>query len=254
MLKRSLRARPASNQRNFTVPSCHRKYYEKNRLIACEQTPRYLFATREILRAYPDARIINMTRDPRDVLLSQRSKWKRRFLGGSSIPVGEAIRAWCNYHPWLVSRLWKSCVEYADAIDDRRFMSLRFEDLLAKPEREIKKICRFIGIEFESNMLKVPQMGSSSGDDSPNKKGIDTGRAEVWRIRRIRRSERLLCEWICKDQMANLNYVDYLNDGRFSPSLILPLMILPVKVVLALPLNVRRFPKLAHSLKRRFYD
>lgn len=70
----------------------------------CEQTPHYLFSSREILRAYPDARIINMIRDPRDVVLSQRSKWRRRFLGGASIPVVEDIRTWCNYHPWLVSR------------------------------------------------------------------------------------------------------------------------------------------------------
>src|SRR4051812_35060133 len=36
--------------------------------VACDQTPRNVFYIRDILSAFPDARIINMVRDPRAVL------------------------------------------------------------------------------------------------------------------------------------------------------------------------------------------
>jgi len=67
--------------------------------VPCDQTPRNVFYLREILELYPEARVINMIRDPRDILLSQKGKWKRRFLGAGSIPLREALRAWVKLPP-----------------------------------------------------------------------------------------------------------------------------------------------------------
>ena len=221
------------------------------RRIPCEQTPRYLFSARELLRAYPEARVINMIRDPRDVLVSQRSKWKRRFLGGRSIPMREAIRAWCNYHPWLVSRLWVSCAEYAASIEEARFISIRFEDLLCHPEREVRRLCNFIGIAFENDMLNAPQVGSSTGRDAPDKTGLNTDRVGGWRKSGISDGARLTCEWVCHDRMRASGYGDFLNGGRFSPRVLFSMLALPGKLALAFGFNVTRFPHLFASLKRR---
>ena len=60
--------------------------------IACEQTPKNIYYIKEILKYFPKSLIINMVRDQRDVLLSQKNKWKRRFLGASKIPYIEALR------------------------------------------------------------------------------------------------------------------------------------------------------------------
>ena len=247
ILEDSPSLRPADLYASFMVSEAT----SDNARIPCEQTPRYLFAAREILEAYSDARIVHLIRDPRDVLLSQKSKWKRRFLGGSSIPVVEAIRAWCNYHPWLVSRLWVSCVDYADAIDEDRFLSLRFEDLLANPESEIRNICDFLGIAFENDMLNVPRIGSSTGRDFPTGKGIDKSRGGGWMKSGMRSTPRLVCEWVCGDRMRAHGYANYLKDGRFSPYILLSMLTLPLKLLLAAPFNVNRFSRLTTSLKRR---
>ena len=69
--------------------------------ISCEQTPKNLYYLEEILDFFPEAKVINLVRDQRDVLLSQKNKWKRRFLGAKSIPLIEAIRSFVNYHPIL---------------------------------------------------------------------------------------------------------------------------------------------------------
>ena len=51
-----------------------------------------------------------MVRDPRDVLLSQKNKWKRKFLGANDIPFFELLRARFNYHPYTISKMWKTAV------------------------------------------------------------------------------------------------------------------------------------------------
>lgn len=93
--------------RNIDVYSIFLDYYshKKNKEIPCEQTPRNLFYVEEILHFLPNARIVNMIRDPRSVLLSQKNKWRRKFMGDDSMPLLEALRVWINYHPITISKL-----------------------------------------------------------------------------------------------------------------------------------------------------
>nr|MCR5854169.1 sulfotransferase [Thermodesulfobacteriota bacterium] len=86
-------------------------YYEtkKNKKeIPCEQTPRNLYYLKEIFENVPEAKVIYMLRDPRAVLLSQKNKWKMKFLGHKNMPLKEALRSWINYHPYTISKLWNS--------------------------------------------------------------------------------------------------------------------------------------------------
>ena len=81
-------------------------------------------------------------RDPRDVLLSQKLKWKRRYLGAKSIPLREAIRSRINYHPIIISKLWNSSIRLLDRLPaDVRIHKICFEELLRKPDlRQLKKL------------------------------------------------------------------------------------------------------------------
>ena len=88
----------------------HHEASENDRVIPCDQTPRNVFYIQDILELYSEAKIINMIRDPRDVLLSQKRKWKRRFLGGSDLPIKEMLRDWMklssdNHQPYLAQLL-----------------------------------------------------------------------------------------------------------------------------------------------------
>jgi len=160
-------------------------FYEvanNGKMIPCDQTPRNVFYIGEILELFPKARVINMIRDPREVLLSQKRKWKRRFLGARGIPLREALRSWVNYHPVTVSKLWNASAHAASRFaDEQRVYSLWFGDLLADPEVAVRKVCGFVDISFDRSLLEVPQVGSSSGWDRPERKGIDKGRAGSWR-------------------------------------------------------------------------
>ncbi|MEZ6190799.1 MAG: sulfotransferase [Phycisphaerales bacterium] len=82
--------------------------------IGCDQTPRNLYYIEELLTLYPDAHFVVMVRDPRDVLLSQKNRWKRRRLGAKGTPWWNALRTWAGYHPETISLLWRSGVAAGD--------------------------------------------------------------------------------------------------------------------------------------------
>ena len=131
--------------------------------ISCEQTPKNMYYLNEILDYFPDAKVINMVRDQRDVLLSQKKKWKRRFLGASKIPLSEAIRSFINYHPITTAKVWNSSLMLSfKNQNNARVKIVKFEQLLSNSATIVKEICYFLEIEYYKEMLKVPLIGSST--------------------------------------------------------------------------------------------
>lgn len=220
--------------------------------IPCEQTPRYLFFVNEILQQFPEALVINMIRDPRDVLLSQKNKWRRHFLGAKNIPLREAFRAWANYHPYTITKLWVASARTASRFEGNpRFASIRFEDLLRKPEDTITRLCTFSGVDFEPGMLEIPQIGSSTGQDRPSSLGIDGGRSGVWRKGGLTSTELDICQRVAAVKMQQLGYeatpVSASVWKRWSS-----LALFVVKGFLALLLNLGRTKNLRETLRLRF--
>ena len=129
-------------------------------IISCDHTPGNVFYIQEILNNFPEAKIINLVRDPRDVLLSQKNKWKRRYFGAYGIPIKESIRSYFNYHPITISKIWNTAINVTKNNKDSRLKTICFENFITYPEKNMKDICQFLEIEFDSNMLKVPNIGS----------------------------------------------------------------------------------------------
>jgi hypothetical protein len=231
----------------------HAETARQGKSIPCEQTPRYLYFAEEILEAFPNARIINIVRDPRDVLLSQKFRWRRRELGGDSIPRAESFRSRVNYHPYTITRLWVSAVSIADRLMDRpRFKSVRFEDLIVDPSGVIGELCSFVGIQFASSMLDIPQLGSSTGQDRPETRGIDATRTGGWRLGGLSTVELAICQRAAAGEMRKWAY-------RAEPLHVAPwkiwlrMAVLPIQMTLALILNVRRTTNVWQSLRRRMH-
>ena len=53
---------------------------DKNKLVACFHTPNNIYYINDIINAFPNAKFINMVRDNRDVLLSQKINGNVNFL------------------------------------------------------------------------------------------------------------------------------------------------------------------------------
>ncbi len=220
----------------------------------CEQTPRYLFQAEEILDAFPDARMLCLVRDPRSVLLSQKNKWRRRKLGGSNMPAFWAFRAWVNYHPYTMSKMWVSASRRARRLQAHpRFLAIRFEDLASAPEQMLRKICDHAGLSYEPAMLEIEQIGSSTGEDRPDRRGIDPGRIDAWQTGGLSNGEIALCEKVARTEMADWGYVP---DGRrLSPVVqALQMASFVFKSITALLLNARRSKNLIKTIRSRFFS
>jgi hypothetical protein len=221
--------------------------------IACEQTPKNLYYLKEILSYFPDAKVINMVRDQRDVLLSQKKKWKRRFLGASSIPLSEAIRSYINYHPILTAKVWNSSLEYSTEFkDNKRVKIVKFEDLLVDPIGVIENLCQFLEIDYNPEMLKVPVVGSSTQQDVKNQLLIDSSKKEKWKNGGLNSAEIYLSQLVSNTMMQKFKYD--VEKFRFPPILTLFFLIsFPIKLILAFMLNIKRMGNIVEVIKKRFF-
>lgn len=219
--------------------------------IPCEQTPRYLFSADEILELYPKARIINMVRDPRAILLSQKNKWKRRFLGANNIPLFEAFRSWSNYHPVVISKLWSACIKKAGLFrDEKRFLTVKFEKILTEPEKTVKEICKYLNIKFQIEMINIPNVGSSQKQDMPDVKGLDESKTNAWKNGGLTNTEIALVESISGEEMKLFDYL-FLNPEKSDIRMGFSYITVFFKLSLSLLLNLKRHKNILSTVKRR---
>ena len=249
-----LTAHPKTSAALFEAFLCH-ETAENGGVIPCDQTPRNVFYIADILELYPEAKIINMIRDPRDVLLSQKRKWKRRFLGGSDLPIKEMLRDWINYHPITISHIWCTAVNAAEKfLHHDRVTSVYFEELLMHPDMTVKHLCDFVDITYTDEMLQVPQVGSSVAEDRPQQLGINPQRAHSWHSNitggELSSAEIYLNQTITAALMKKHNYAP--TSVRLNiASLVFHLLTFPVKLVGAFLFNLDRIKNIRETLKRR---
>jgi hypothetical protein len=228
-------------------------YYETKKAgktIACEKTPQYVFYLEEILTHFPNAHIINMIRDPRAVLLSQKRKWKRKFLGGDFMTYKEILRLFINYHPLTISRLWNSSIIAGQKFAKHpNVLNFHFENLLESSQTNIKNLCDFLNIDFETEMLQVPQSGSSSRQDEKDKTGIRKTRARSWE-KELSKTEIYLCEKV-SGKLMKKNQYELVNPRPGFLGLLYYFLIFPVKIALSFLININRMKSIIDTLKRR---
>jgi len=105
-----------------------------------QQTPGDIEVVARILKVFPQARIIQIIRDPRDIILSLRKvPWGRK---GNMI---EHLKQ------------WKRCVrlsEHNKCLNQQNYFEIKYETLLVGTEETVSKICSFVGAAFEPQMLQ----------------------------------------------------------------------------------------------------
>ena len=103
-----------------------------------EKTPRHLEVPELITETWPKARIVRIVRDPRDAAVSL-----------TKVPFGT---------PSLLTNLSVLARMNEAAADFYRepgvALTVRYEDLVATPERELRRICEFVEVDYEEGMLE----------------------------------------------------------------------------------------------------
>ncbi|MCP4124227.1 MAG: sulfotransferase [Bacteroidetes bacterium] len=227
--------------------------YETNlngKKLPCEKTPQNVFYLSELFELFPAARVINMIRDPRAVMLSQKRKWRRRKMGAAFITRWEVLRLRINYHPITLSRLWNAAIRAVKPFkDDERLLNIHFEDMLNAPEQTVRSICEHLGVQFNTEMLDIPQASSSNEADS-KEKGINKSRAGNWKKGGLNNAEIHWTQSMSGTEMKANGY--QLEPVKASPIVkFLYALTFPVKLILAVLMNLNRMKNIFETLKKR---
>jgi hypothetical protein len=149
------------------LPALFMKTIGKVRWI--DKTPDYQLHVRALRKHFPRSPIVRIVRDPRDVALSLKNvSWgPQTFL--------EGILIWHKYQD--------ASKEFFES-DDLSY-SMRFEELVAAPERELTLLCEFLGESFEKDMLNTElsvNHVNRRNEQWKTKVGekIDKSRANAW--------------------------------------------------------------------------
>ena len=224
---------------------------QHGKTVVCLQTPRNVYYLKEILAFYPKAYVVNMIRDPRDVLLSQKRRWKGRLSGPRKIPLNHIIRTWADYHPITISLLWRSGIRAGDHFaHSPRVIQIRFEELVEAPEEMVQNICAFCGLTFQSEMLNVPHIGSSNRPDQSDHMGIDPSVAGRWKQGGLNTTEIYICQKMTRQGMMQHGY-QVIPVWPNPVTLLLNGLTWGVKLGLVLLLNKNRVKNLVLAIKKR---
>jgi hypothetical protein len=109
-----------------------------------------------LLALWPNSKYIYLERDPRDVSLS-------------------IVKQGWIAHPYLAAQKWKQAHSewnlFKSKIDPSRYIEIKYENLVSEPQIEVSKICSFMGLRYEPDMLNYWKNTTYSKVD-PNQKFI----------------------------------------------------------------------------------
>jgi hypothetical protein len=126
-----------------------------------DKTPRNITALPWLLRAFPNAHFIHIMRDGRDVACSRATFRTHRLRNGKveqrknpkTVGYAEAARDWVN----AVSTA-------APFRDHPRVTEVRYEAITDDPERELRRLCDFLGEDFDPDMIAADKDRTITSD------------------------------------------------------------------------------------------
>ena len=174
---------------------------------ACVKFPVDVEYIPDLIKWFPECKIVHITRDPRALAMSK-----------SNDPSGTAIKV--IEHPrfaWVIRKLavLSTIAQYRlsakmhlqlESLNNYRLF--RYEDLLADPERVLRELCDFIETDFTEEMLE-PQKGRHEHQPSSltgkRQKAFDPAAATRWRSV-ISLSDYWLISLLTRGSMKKLGY------------------------------------------------
>ena len=180
-----------------------------------EKTPGHVYFLPEILRVLPDAKIIEMVRDPRATLSSRKLRqtdntWLEfRESAKSNDQVRES-----NYDPVLDALMWKDSIHAARDHRHNRsgdILTVRYEDLVHDAPATVSRVCEFVGLPYSDDLLnvgwvnsttRVKQQGAAGAEQAA---GVSTAAVDKWR-NELEPAELFLIQSLLKSEMRELRY------------------------------------------------
>ena len=189
-------------------------------------------AVRALHAVYPDARLVYIVRDGRDVLISERFRnlvEESRFLKAEDKRIVEELRRdpsqFTNgtrslFTEAVIRRVASGWVKNLQETEEeghrlfgKNYCSLRYEDLLAQPFDELKRLWRFLGVEADPALEEaiVDEMSSNPDEEWQAKRNEDIasflpkGQAGNWQ-KLFTRHDKALFKEVAGEMLIKWNY------------------------------------------------
>ncbi len=138
--------RPFRDKRPFSMPELYKAilhYYatQQDAKIIGDKAPKYVEYLPTIKQIFPNAKVIHLIRDPRDVYLSRtKADWSSQR---ADILQYLAYRAQYELGCHQGGKLFGN-----------NYLAIQYENLLLQPETELQKMCQWLQISFTQEMLQ----------------------------------------------------------------------------------------------------
>jgi hypothetical protein len=123
------------------VFKCYADQQFPEALLWGDQSPGNTLHLPRVYCTFPRARYLHLVRDGRDAIASMAEK-------------GDGLE--------MSVRRWKTSVKQAETLrsrlDHQQYLEIRYETLVRESAKTLDKICRFLGIEYQSSMLEFWRM------------------------------------------------------------------------------------------------
>jgi hypothetical protein len=133
-----------------------------------DKTPYYVLHIPTLLEWWPDAQIIHIVRDGRDVALSM---FARRHDFGA-------------YNTYIAAKQWEQYVEtghsLGQAIPKEQYLELRYEDMISNQKAALQAICAFLGEMYSDDLLEYKKAGMA-GKTPMLQKPIQKNNQDKWK-------------------------------------------------------------------------
>jgi hypothetical protein len=155
-------AQPAVHEFLSTLPNGEEEYIEGVRRMCTylyglaqeasgkrfflDKTPRYYLIIPELIRTFPEAYYIILFRNPLSMLGSIVNTWIKNQW------------SWLFYFKNDLIRAPRLLVEGARLLGERGLV-IRYEQLVTKPEDEMRRVCEMLGVDFRPEMVEYNRVG-----------------------------------------------------------------------------------------------
>ncbi|GIF14031.1 sulfotransferase family protein [Actinoplanes teichomyceticus] len=161
-----------------------------------DKRPAYLRHLPVIRRLFPDAQIITIMRDGRDCVASLKET------------------PWPPYDLATMIDYWARSADLATHAARRYpadvYHQVRYEDLVAEPERHLRVICRFLGEDYDPAMTRPSEQARVAVPDYKTwheltRSQVTTARVRSWHTR-LGATELRRCEAVFGDRLPRFGY------------------------------------------------
>ena len=168
---------------NYYKKICNDIVKEQNATLFLDKTPRYYYIINDLLKYFPDAKIVILTRNPLDVFNSIINTWVKT--------------KYSLLHNFL-DDLFVAPELLSNGIKNQNVYHLKYEDLISNQNLELHNLCNYLGIRFESGMLNVSNSKDwKFGDPNMNdKKEVKSSNKNLWKQDLTPQKWRLFNEYI----------------------------------------------------------